>query len=75
MEQLFKGGPMDSETLTAIIQALVTIITTLSGVWAIFTKKTEEIKQSIGSRMDSLETEMKKNRARDASTRSGDYKL
>lgn len=36
---------MEPATLTAVVQAIVTIITTLSGVWAMFNKKTEKLSQ------------------------------
>lgn len=53
---------MDPATLTAIIQGLVTIISTLSGVWAIFNKKTEEIKadnQELRLKLTSLDYQLK----------------
>ena len=50
---------MDSATLTAIVQAIVTIITTLSGVWAIFNKKNEELDKKLNSRLNNLETQIR----------------
>ena len=50
---------MDTATITAIVQAIVTIVTTLSGVWAIFNKKTQEMQQNFKSDMDALQFQIK----------------
>lgn len=50
---------MDQGTITAIVQAIVTIITTLSGVWAIFNKKNTELEKKLGSRLNNLETQLR----------------
>lgn len=50
---------MEPSTLTAIIQAIVTIITTLSGVWAIFNKKNAELETKLNTKIASLETELR----------------
>jgi hypothetical protein len=50
---------MDTATLTAIVQAIVTIVTTLSGVWAIFTKKNADLEQKLNTKIASLETELR----------------
>lgn len=50
---------MDPATLTAIIQAIVTIISTLSGVWAIFNKKNADLERKLGSRMNNLEHQVR----------------
>lgn len=52
---------MDPATLTSIIQAIVTVITTLSGVWAIFNKKNAEMEKKLGSRINNLEHQVKMN--------------
>lgn len=62
---------MDSATLTAVVQAIVTIITTLSGVWAIFNKKNAELEEKLNSKISGLETELRYQRQ---NQRSQDYR-
>lgn len=50
---------MEPSTLTAIVQAIVTIITTLSGVWAIFNKKNADLEAKLNQKISSLETELR----------------
>jgi uncharacterized membrane protein YfbV (UPF0208 family) len=50
---------MDPATLTAIVQAIVTILTTLSGVWAIFSKQNADLDKKLSARFDDLEQQVK----------------
>lgn len=50
---------MDPATLTAIIQAIVTIITTLSGMWTMFQRQNSELERKLSSKIESLEYQVK----------------
>lgn len=54
---------MDPATLTSIIQAIVTIITTLSGVWAIFNKKNADLEKKLSERMDAIDNQVRQSNA------------
>lgn len=50
---------MDSVTLTSIVQALVTIISTLGGIWAMFNKQNASLEKKLGSRISNVEYQLK----------------
>lgn len=68
---------MDPATLTSIVQAIVTIVTTLSGVWAMFNKKNTDLEKKLGSRINNLEHQVKMSNqmmSRRNESVSGDHK-
>jgi len=73
---------MDSTVITAIVQAIVTIVTTLSGVWALFNKQSAQVSKAnadlekrLTSRLSNVEHQVKLSSLRKPEILSNDHKV